>query len=105
MAEGIGWAAISESIGGGAAQPPGVRFVAMSEVPVLGDMVFVSCLRSLLDKGVAMYGGIEQTAMMRFAPRADINDADATLLARVLFNAERKPEEAMSAVHATAAGH
>jgi cobalt-zinc-cadmium resistance protein CzcA len=46
----------------------GVGFVAMSGVSVLGDMVFVSYLRSLLDKGVAMYEAIEQTAMMRLRP-------------------------------------
>ena len=46
----------------------GVGFVAMSGVSVLGDMVFVSYLRSLLDKGVAMYEAIEQTAMIRLRP-------------------------------------
>ncbi len=46
----------------------GVGFVAMSGVSVLGDMVFVSYLRGLLDKGVAMYEAIEQTAMMRLRP-------------------------------------
>ncbi len=46
----------------------GVGFVAMSGVSVLGDMVFVSYLRSLLDKGVAMCEAIEQTAMMRLRP-------------------------------------
>ncbi|MCH7885346.1 MAG: efflux RND transporter permease subunit, partial [Planctomycetes bacterium] len=46
----------------------GVGFVAMSGVSVLGDMVFVSYLRSLLDKGMAMYEAIEQTAMMRLRP-------------------------------------
>jgi cobalt-zinc-cadmium resistance protein CzcA len=46
----------------------GVGFVAMSGVSVLGDMVFVSYLRSLLDKGVAMYEAIQQTAMMRLRP-------------------------------------
>lgn len=46
----------------------GVGFVAMSGVSVLGDMVFVSYLRSLLDKGVAMYEAIERTAMMRLRP-------------------------------------
>lgn len=46
----------------------GVGFVAMSGVSVLGDMVFVSYLRSLLDKGMSMYEAIEQTAMMRLRP-------------------------------------
>ena len=46
----------------------GVGLVAMSGVSVLGDMVFVSYLRSLLDKGMAMYEAIEQTAMMRLRP-------------------------------------
>ena len=46
----------------------GVGFVAMSGVSVLGDMVFVSHLRSLLDKGVALREAIEQTAMMRLRP-------------------------------------
>ena len=38
----------------------------MSGVSVLGDMVFVSYLRSLLDKGMAMYEAIEQTAQCEF---------------------------------------
>ena len=46
----------------------GVGFVAMSGVSVLGDMVFVSYLRSLLDRGVAIYEAIEQTAMKRLRP-------------------------------------
>ncbi len=46
----------------------GVGFVAMSGVSVLGDMVFVSYLRSLLDKGMSMYEAIEKTAMMRLRP-------------------------------------
>ncbi len=46
----------------------GVGFVAMFGVSVLGDMVFVSYLRSLLDKGMAMYEAIEQAAMMRLRP-------------------------------------
>ncbi len=46
----------------------GVGFVAMSGVSVLGDMVFVSYLRGLLDKGMPMYEAIEQTAMMRLRP-------------------------------------
>jgi len=46
----------------------GVGFVAMSGVSVLGDMVFVSYLRSLLDQGMSMYDAIEKTAMMRLRP-------------------------------------
>ncbi|MHC4063662.1 MAG: efflux RND transporter permease subunit [Planctomycetota bacterium] len=46
----------------------GIGFVAMSGVSVLGDMVFVSYLRSLLDKGMALYEAIEQTAMTRLRP-------------------------------------
>ncbi len=46
----------------------GVGFVAMSGVSVLGDMVFVSYLRSLLDQGVAMRQAIEKTALMRLRP-------------------------------------
>ena len=46
----------------------GVGFVAMSGVSVLGDMVFVSYLRSLLDKGMSMCEAIEKTAMMRLRP-------------------------------------
>jgi cobalt-zinc-cadmium resistance protein CzcA len=46
----------------------GVGFVAMSGVSVLGDMVFVSYLRSLLDNGMALYEAIEQTAMTRLRP-------------------------------------
>ena len=40
----------------------------MSGVSVLGDMVFVSYLRGLLDEGVAMREAIEQTAMIRLRP-------------------------------------
>ncbi len=46
----------------------GVGFVAMSGVSVLGDMVFVSYLRNLLDNGMAMYEAIQKTAMMRLRP-------------------------------------
>ncbi len=46
----------------------GVGFVAMSGVSVLGDMVFVSYLRSLLDRGISMSEAIEQTAMTRLRP-------------------------------------
>ncbi|NOX57855.1 MAG: CusA/CzcA family heavy metal efflux RND transporter, partial [Planctomycetes bacterium] len=46
----------------------GVGFVAMSGVSVLGDMVFVSYLRSLLDQGMAMYEAIEKAALMRLRP-------------------------------------
>jgi cobalt-zinc-cadmium resistance protein CzcA len=46
----------------------GIGFVAMSGVSVLGDMVFVSYLRSLLDKGMPLYEAIEQTAMTRLRP-------------------------------------
>ena len=46
----------------------GIGFVAMSGVSVLGDMVFVSYLRSLLDKGMALREAIEQTAMTRLRP-------------------------------------
>ncbi len=46
----------------------GVGFVAMSGVSVLGDMVFVSYLRSLLDKGAVMHEAIERAAMMRLRP-------------------------------------
>ena len=46
----------------------GVGFVAMSGVSVRGDMVFVSYLRGLLDKGVPMHEAIERTAMTRLRP-------------------------------------
>ena len=46
----------------------GIGFVAMSGVSVLGDMVFVSYLRSLLDKGMALREAIEQAAMTRLRP-------------------------------------
>jgi cobalt-zinc-cadmium resistance protein CzcA len=46
----------------------GVGFVAMSGVSVLGDMVFVSYLRRLLDLGVPLDHAIRQTAMTRLRP-------------------------------------
>lgn len=46
----------------------GVGFVAMSGVSVLGDMVFVSYLRGLLDKGMALREAIGQAAMTRLRP-------------------------------------
>ena len=46
----------------------GIGFVAMSGVSVLGDMVFVSYLRSLLDNGMELREAIEQTAMTRLRP-------------------------------------
>jgi len=46
----------------------GVGFVAMSGVSVLGDMVFVSFLRGLLDKGVPLQDAIRQAATTRLRP-------------------------------------
>ena len=46
----------------------GIGFVAMSGVSVLGDMVFVSYLRSLLDQGMDLYQAIQQAAMTRLRP-------------------------------------
>ncbi len=40
----------------------------MSGVSVLGDMVFVSYLRSQLDKGEPLFMAIEKTAMTRLRP-------------------------------------
>ncbi|MCG3136619.1 MAG: Cobalt-zinc-cadmium resistance protein CzcA [Phycisphaerae bacterium] len=46
----------------------GIGFVAMSGVAVLGDMVFVSYLRQLLDRGASLLEAIEQTALTRLRP-------------------------------------
>lgn len=46
----------------------GVGFVAMSGVSVLGDMVFVSYLRSRLEQGIPLMDAIRQTALTRLRP-------------------------------------
>lgn len=46
----------------------GVGFVAMSGVSVLGDMVFVSFLRDLLDKGRTLREAIREAALTRLRP-------------------------------------
>jgi len=46
----------------------GVGFVAMSGVSVLGDMVFVSHLRGLLDQGRPLLAAIRETALARLRP-------------------------------------
>lgn len=46
----------------------GVGFVAMSGVSVLGDMVFVSFLRDLLDKGRSLGDAIREAGMTRLRP-------------------------------------
>lgn len=46
----------------------GVGFVAMSGVSVLGDMVFVSYLRGLLQQGIGLREAIEQAALTRLRP-------------------------------------
>ncbi|MGB0717116.1 MAG: efflux RND transporter permease subunit [Phycisphaerae bacterium] len=46
----------------------GIGFVAMSGVSVLGDMVFVSFLRDLLEKGVKLRDAIHEAAMTRLRP-------------------------------------
>ncbi len=46
----------------------GVGFVAMSGVSVLGDMVFVSYLRSRLEAGQALREAIRETALTRLRP-------------------------------------
>lgn len=46
----------------------GVGFVAMFGVSVLGDMVFVSYLRGLLDQGASLHEAIERTALSRLRP-------------------------------------
>lgn len=46
----------------------GVGFVAMSGVSVLGDMVFVSYLRHLLDRGAPLLDAIRETARVRLRP-------------------------------------
>jgi cobalt-zinc-cadmium resistance protein CzcA len=46
----------------------GVGFVAMFGVSVLGDMVFVSHLRAMLDCGVDLLHAIETTALTRLRP-------------------------------------
>jgi cobalt-zinc-cadmium resistance protein CzcA len=46
----------------------GVGFVAMSGVSVLGDMVFVSHLRTLLDRGAPLLEAIRETALTRLRP-------------------------------------
>ncbi|MCH8150585.1 MAG: efflux RND transporter permease subunit, partial [Planctomycetes bacterium] len=46
----------------------GIGFVAMFGVSVLGDMVFVSYLRSLLDQGMDLQKAIQHAAMTRLRP-------------------------------------
>jgi cobalt-zinc-cadmium resistance protein CzcA len=46
----------------------GVGFVAMSGVSVLGDMVFVSFLRDLLDRGRSLRDAIREAALTRLRP-------------------------------------
>ncbi|UCE62421.1 MAG: efflux RND transporter permease subunit, partial [Phycisphaerales bacterium] len=46
----------------------GVGFVAMSGVSVLGDMVYVSFLRDLLEQGNALRGAIREAALTRLRP-------------------------------------
>ena len=46
----------------------GVGFVAMSGVSVLGDMVFVSFLRDLLDRGMSLRAAIREAALTRLRP-------------------------------------
>jgi heavy metal efflux system protein len=46
----------------------GVGFVALSGVSVLGDMVLVSTIRALLDKGVALREAVELAAEQRLRP-------------------------------------
>ena len=46
----------------------GVGFVAMSGVSVLGDMVFVSFLRDLLDRGLSLRDAIREAALTRLRP-------------------------------------
>jgi cobalt-zinc-cadmium resistance protein CzcA len=46
----------------------GVGFVAMSGVSVLGDMVFVSYLRGLLEQGRPLVEAIRETALARLRP-------------------------------------
>ncbi len=46
----------------------GVGFVAMSGVSVLGDMVYVSFFRDLIDRGAALPEAIREAAMTRIRP-------------------------------------
>ncbi len=46
----------------------GVGFVAMSGVSVLGDMVFVSFLRDLLERGQSLHEAIREAALTRLRP-------------------------------------
>jgi cobalt-zinc-cadmium resistance protein CzcA len=46
----------------------GVGFVAMSGVSVLGDMVFVSYFRGLVEKGMEWGEAIERAALTRLRP-------------------------------------
>ncbi len=46
----------------------GVGFIAMSGVSVLGDMVFVSYLRGLLDAGMPLREAIREAALTRLRP-------------------------------------
>jgi len=46
----------------------GVGFVAMSGVSVLGDMVFVSFLRDLLDRGLSLRDALREAALTRLRP-------------------------------------
>ncbi len=45
-----------------------VGFIAMSGVAVLGDLVFVSHLRGMLNRGAGLLEAVEQTAMSRLRP-------------------------------------
>jgi len=46
----------------------GVGFVALSGVSVLGDMVLVSTIRQLTDRGIALREAVEQAAVRRLRP-------------------------------------
>jgi cobalt-zinc-cadmium resistance protein CzcA len=46
----------------------GVGFIALSGVSVLGDMVLVSQVRQLLDRGLALRQAVEEAAMTRLRP-------------------------------------
>ncbi|MEW6250988.1 MAG: CusA/CzcA family heavy metal efflux RND transporter [Planctomycetota bacterium] len=46
----------------------GVGFVAMSGVSVLGDMVYVSFLRGLLEQGMPLHTAIREAALTRLRP-------------------------------------
>ena len=48
-----------------------VGFVALSGVAVLDDMLLVSCIRQLREKGVALEKAVEQAALTRLRPGVD----------------------------------